>query len=153
MSLLIALKRNWFFRNSLKPFIVTSEKGKFYARSSLHLLGAAELHLLMLLHLIVLLHVHLICVNNWCAIGSRLDGKSLSCWGLHLIAHHHVLLLHLEVRVIVRLLHRLAICVMNCAGDVGSVGGRRAGGSSSCAAPVPDDAGATKECQEEPTPI
>ena len=116
-------------------------------------MGPGEMHLLMLLHLIVLLHVHLICVNNWCAIGSRLDGKSLSCWGLHLIAHHHVLLLHLEVRVIVRLLHRLAICVMYRAGNVGSVGGRRVNLSSFYAAPVPDDAGAAKEGQEEPTPI
>ena len=108
----------------------------------------------MLMHLIVLLHVHLISVNNWCAIGSRLDAKSLTSWGLHLIAHHHVLLLHLEVRVlhlevrvIVRLLHRLAICVMYRAGDVGSVGGRRAGVSSSCAALVPDDNGAAEEYQ------
>ena len=73
------------------------------ALSSLHLMGPGEMHLLMLLHLIVLLHVHLICVNNWCAIGSRLGAKSLTSWGL---------LLHLEVRVIVRLLHRLAICVI-----------------------------------------
>ena len=69
------------------------------------MLGAGEGHLLMLMlmHLIVLLHVHLISVNNWCAIGSRLGAKSLTSWGL---------LLHLEVRVIVRLLHRLAICVI-----------------------------------------
>jgi len=107
----------------------------------------------MLLHLIVLLHVHLISVNNWCAIRSRLDAKSWISWGLHLIAHHHVLLLHLEVRVIVRLLNMRAIWVMYRAGDVGSVGGGRAGGSSSCAAPVPDDAGAAEEGQEEPTPI
>ena len=116
-------------------------------------MGPGEVHLLMLVHLIVLLHVHLICVNNWCAVGSRLDAKSLHSWGLHFITHH-VLLLHLEVRIIARLLHRLAICVIyRATGDVGSVGGRRVNLSSFYAAPVPDDAGAAEEGQEEPTPI